>query len=95
MSRPVSPLILQKTESYNYEYEYNGQYASDYRSYKNQSKDWFSVANFSLGYSHRLGGFGSVRVEPYLKVPLGTIGINNMRVVSTGLNVGFTRKITK
>jgi hypothetical protein len=84
-----------KTENYNYEYEYNGQFASDYRSYKNQSKDWFSVANFSLGYSHRLGGFGSVRVEPYLKLPLGTIGINNMRVVSTGLNVGFTRKITK
>ena len=84
-----------KSESYHYEYEYNGQYGKSYSSFKNESRNWFSVANFSLGYSHQLGSFGSVRIEPYLKLPLKDIGINNMPVFSTGLNVGFTKRILK
>jgi hypothetical protein len=84
-----------KTESYEYEYQFNGQPGKSYSSYKNQTKDWFSVANFSLGYTHKLGSVGSVRVEPYIKLPIRDIGINNMPVISTGLNVGFTRQILK
>lgn len=84
-----------KTESYNYEYEQNGQEWKSYASYKNETKDWFSVANFSLGYMYQIGERSSLRVEPYLKLPIRDIGINNMPVVSTGLNVGFTKQILR
>jgi hypothetical protein len=84
-----------KTESYEYEYMYNGQPGKSFSSYKNQTKDWLSVANIGLGYAHKLGGIGTIRVEPYLKIPIRDIGINNMAVFSTGLNVGFTRQILK
>jgi len=84
-----------KTESYEYGYQFNGQPGKSYSSYKNQTKNWFSVANFSLGYTHKLGEIGSIRVEPYLKLPIKDIGVNNMTVVSTGLNIGFTRQILR
>ena len=84
-----------KTESYEYEYQFNGQPGKSFSSYKNQTKDWFSVASFSLGYTHKLGNIGSVRLEPYIKLPIRDIGFNNMSVISTGFNVGFTRHILK
>jgi hypothetical protein len=84
-----------KTESYEYGYQFNGQLGKSYSSYKNQTKDWLSVANFSLGYTHKLGEIGSIRVEPYLKLPIKDIGINNMPVVSMGFNIGFTRQILR
>ena len=82
-----------KDENYNYEYEQNGQLGTFYASYKNQTKNWLSIANFSLGYTHKLGGIGSIRVEPYVKLPIGQLGIGNMRVMSTGVNVGLTRPL--
>jgi hypothetical protein len=84
-----------KKESYNYNYEYNGQYGVSYSGFDNETKQWFSVASVSLGYSRRLGSVGSARIEPYLKLPLKNIGVNKMAVLSTGLNIGFTRGLLK
>lgn len=84
-----------KQESYQYAYEHNGQPGEFYASYKNEAKNWMSIANFSVGYSYQLGRLGALRVEPYLKLPLKELGIGNLPVMSTGLNVGFTRKLSK
>jgi hypothetical protein len=85
-----------KHENYDYEYVQNNQPGGhNYLAYTNVSKNWFSVLNMSLGYSHKLGGVGSVRVEPYLKVPLKNLGVGNMPIMSTGLNIGFTRSLTR
>lgn len=83
-----------KKESYEYEYEQNGQYGKNYATYTNESTNLFSVINFSIGYTHKLGSIGSLRIEPYWKLPLKDLGINNMPVMSAGINVGLTRKIT-
>jgi hypothetical protein len=83
-----------RSENYDYEYVQNNQPGGhNYLSYTNETKDWFSVANFSIGYSHKLGNNGNIRVEPYLKLPIKNIGTGNMPVMSTGLNIGFTKPL--
>lgn len=83
-----------RSENYDYEYKQNNQPAGrNYLSYKNETKNLFSVANVSVGYEHKLGAAGSLRVEPYLKLPIKNIGVGNMPIMSTGLNVGFIKKI--
>lgn len=82
------------SENYDYEYKQNNQPGGrNYISYKNETENWFSVVNFSAGYSHKLGKAGSFRVEPYLKLPIKNIGVGKMPMMSTGLNIGFTKTI--
>jgi hypothetical protein len=80
-----------KQENYEYEYEQNGQYSKSYASYSNQTKNMFSVINLSMGYTWSLGTIGDIRVEPYVKLPVKKLGFNNMPIMSTGINIGFTK----
>jgi hypothetical protein len=83
-----------RSENYDYEYTQNNQPAGhNYLNYTNQSKNWFSVVNLSVGYTHKFGATGSLRVEPYLKLPLKDLGVGNMPITSTGLNIGFIKTI--
>lgn len=83
-----------RSENYDYEYTQNNQPGGhNYISYKNASKNLFSVANVSIGYTHKIGSNGSIRVESYVKLPLSNIGVAKMPITSTGLNVGFIKKI--
>lgn len=85
-----------KLENYDYEYTQNNQPGGhNYLSYKKETKDWFGVVNFSLGYSHKLGANGHIRIEPYLKLPITNIGTANMPVMSTGLNIGITKPLRR
>jgi len=85
---------LMRSENYDYEYTQNNQPGGhNYLSYTKETKNWFSVANFSIGYTHKIGGAGSIRIEPYLKLPLTTLGTANMPIMSTGLNIGFTKPL--
>lgn len=83
-----------KSENYKYNYEYNGQSGYSFFSPQNASKNWLSVANFSFGYNYKIGDLTSLRIEPYFKVPVKNIGFCNMPVMSTGINIGITRKIS-
>ena len=85
---------LMRSENYDYEYTLNNQPGGhNYLNYKNETKNWFSIVNFSLGYTHKLGTDGSFRIEPYLKLPIKDLGVGNMPIMSTGLNIGFTKKL--
>jgi hypothetical protein len=85
---------IMRSENYDYEYLQNNQPGGhNYLSYKNETKNWFSVVNFSMGYSHNLGSLGELRLEPYLKLPIGKIGVGRMPIMSTGLNIGFTKTV--
>ena len=87
---------IMRSENYDYEYEQNGQPGGhNYLSYTNATKNWFSVVNLSIGYTHKLRDIGSIRIEPYLKLPLKNIGVGNMPVTSTGLNIGFTKPLRR
>jgi len=83
-----------RLENYDYEYLQNNQPGGhNYISYKNETKNWFSVVNFSIGYSQKLGDIGNIRIEPYLKLPVKNLGTGNMPIMSTGLNIGFTKPL--
>lgn len=81
-------------EWYKYDIENNGAYYDRAVGYNTATQNWFSVLNLGLGYEHKVGGIGNVRIEPYVKVPLaGGIGIGSLPVTSVGINIGITRNI--
>ena len=85
-----------KLENFDYEYTQNNQPGGhNYLSYKNETKDWFGVINVGLGYSHKLGANGNIRIEPYFKLPVTNIGTANMPIMSTGLNIGITKPLRR
>ena len=85
-----------RSENYDYEYLQNNQPGGhNYLSYTKETKNWFSVVNLSLGYTHKLGGNGSIRIEPYLKLPIQDLGVGNMPMMSTGVNIGFTKPLRR
>lgn len=85
---------LMKKERYAYDYYYgsNSSYGRHEKDFTNSTKNFFSNIGISAGYTHRLGNFADLRVEPYLKLPVSKMGIGNLPLFSTGLQVGLTRK---
>ncbi len=53
----------------------------------------FSIFNFSGGFEQRIGKVGNLRIEPYWRIPLSGLGHGNLSILSTGLNIGFTRRL--
>jgi hypothetical protein len=84
---------IMKSENYGYTYESYGSISERYVKYTNSSTNWFSAMNVAVGYERRIGAAGSLRVEPYLKVPLKGVGWGRLPITSTGLNIGFTRRL--
>ncbi|GGA99970.1 outer membrane beta-barrel protein [Puia dinghuensis] len=86
---------LMTREKYNYAAEnyttsrtWDGSY-----DWKKSSQYPFSVVNLSAGFEQRLGKVGNLRVEPYVRLPLGGIGTGSLPIMSTGVNVGITRRL--
>ena len=87
---------LMRSENYDYEYTQNNLPGGhNYLSYTNETRNWFSVVNLGVGYTHKFAGAGSLRIEPYLKLPLKNLGTANMPIMGTGLNIGFTKPLRR
>jgi hypothetical protein len=84
---------LMKREEYDYVYDYYGTQYKYYKQYDNASRNWMSILNISLGYEKKIGNAGSLRIEPYMKLPLKGVGIGEMPIGSKGILVGFTHPI--
>lgn len=86
VSAGVSSLIM-KEETYNYFYKYNasGPVMSRSHSTYNQNRHIFSQLNLSAGYQLPVGKRFTVIAEPYLKLPMGGVGIGKVRLNSTGI----------
>jgi hypothetical protein len=84
---------LMKKEAYDYTVDYYGVQSKYNKQYNNASRNWVSILNLSIGYEKKIGNAGSLRLEPYLKLPLKGVGIGNMPIGSKGVLIGFTRPI--
>jgi hypothetical protein len=86
---------LMKKENYSYLYYYtvSGTQAWRNKSYKNSSRNIFSIAQLSAGYSLRTGKSTSFRIEPYAKLPLSGVGFGRLNLLSTGLNIGIVKEL--
>ena len=82
---------LMKDEQYTYYANHSGDYYKATKTYSRSGNNLFSVASLSVGYQLQLNKHLSLRAEPYIKMPLGGIGIAKMPITSTGIAVGFTR----
>ena len=84
-----------KKEDYNYIYYYSstGISVARYKSYSNSSSQLFSVVQLSGGYTHKLGKFAVLRLEPYVKLPVKGVGIGKIPLLSTGFNVGIIKEL--
>jgi hypothetical protein len=82
-----------KEENYTYNYYYGTSGPVPHqKEYKSSSSDLFSAMSISGGYIHRLGNFADIRIEPYLKLPMYGMGIAELPFLSTGLQVGVTKR---
>jgi hypothetical protein len=82
-----------KKEDYEYTYERQTSSYGYYKTYRNATTNLVSVAYLSMGVQQKIGNTISLRVEPYLKMPLKGLGIGSLPITSAGLNVGFTKRI--
>jgi len=76
-----------------YSYEASGYYGSPWTNdstYFNSSKNLFSILQISGGYEFSIGKNTNIRIEPYVKIPLGGIGIGNMPISSMGIYFGIS-----
>jgi len=58
--------------------------------YKNATNNIFSVGNISGGYQFIFKNNSSLRIEPYLKIPLTGLGVGQMPFLSTGISAAYT-----
>lgn len=77
-------------EKNNYLTKMNGVQEWQVGLYDNLPCSWFSLATISAGYEFAPGKYSSIRVEPYIKLPLKKVGMGSMPVFSTGINVTVT-----
>jgi hypothetical protein len=82
---------IQTHEKNNYLVLMNGVQQSMISSYKNKSRSLAATFDISTGYEHKIGPLGSIRIEPYLQIPLKGMGVGSMPMISTGIRLGLTK----
>ncbi len=84
----VLSYVLTK-ESNNYLVEVNGNTQKLTGNYSNSEKYFTAALNISAGYQLKAKQT-TIRIEPYIQVPIKGIGVGSMPVMSTGIHVGVT-----
>ncbi|WP_276497075.1 hypothetical protein [Pontibacter litorisediminis] len=84
---------LMLREKYTYTYEHAGQppYSKSWEI-SNRNRHWFGVQNLSVGYTRRLSPAFVVGAEPFVKIPLSSIGAGQVKLTSAGIffTAGYT-----
>jgi hypothetical protein len=69
---------------------YSGQRLLAYKTYDDQQLNyWFKVADISFGFETDLGKGFSFQAEPFFKLPLTTMGVENLKLNSYGFLLSF------
>ncbi|WP_242929115.1 hypothetical protein [Pontibacter vulgaris] len=80
-------------EKYTYTYNHYGQDPySKTREVSNENRHWFGIQNLSVGYTRKLSPVLSIGAEPFIKIPLSSIGAGNVKLTSAGVffTAGYT-----
>lgn len=80
--------FITNKEDYVYHYNYSTSYQRKVASYKG-NVDWFSSADFSIGFEQRLFKPFYLQIEPYAKLPLSGIGEGRVKLYSLGVQLGL------
>ena len=81
VSSGISSYLMTK-ESYTYIYNWAPSKTSNWND---NSKYYWGVLNFSVGFDRQISKHFSLQVEPYLKTPLKSVGRGGINLYSSGL----------
>jgi opacity protein-like surface antigen len=88
----VSSYLMRK-EIYDYHYDAYGQAKTGTNTYNNSSKDWLSALHISGGVETNLSKKSSLRIEPYIRIPVKKMGYGDLPISSMGINFGIRRNL--
>ena len=89
-SAGISSYILTR-EKNDYQTSMNGVQQNMKGMYKHVSAGVASSFDISVGYEHTIRKAASIRIQPYLQIPLKGMGMGSMQVMSTGIHIAYTR----
>ena len=81
ISSGISSYLLTK-ESYTYIYNWTPSKTADWND---NTKYYWSVLNFSVGFDRQISKHFSLQIEPYLKTPLKSVGRGGVNLYSSGV----------
>jgi len=76
-------------EKYEYDQEIGGVYNKQFVEFYTVTTNLFATCNFSLGYQFNFKKLGSLRLQPYINLPLKGLGKSQQHIVSNGINIGW------
>lgn len=94
VSAGLSSYIINR-EDFEYEEEVYGVIQKSNVAFTKTTSNLFSTVNLSLGYQYRLGKIGSIRIEPYLNLPISGIGKGESPIISKGIYAGWVYDFRK
>lgn len=81
------------TREYNqYHTSANGSMQMMYGTYKNNRSYFASSLDLSIGYEQNLSKNKSIRLQPYIQIPVKGIGMGDLPVMSTGLRIALVKR---
>ncbi|MBA2498649.1 MAG: outer membrane beta-barrel protein [Chitinophagaceae bacterium] len=86
-----SSLIVDQ-ETNQYHTLLNGTEEMVYGIYKNNRAYFASSINLAIGYEQKLGTKNLIRIQPYIQLPVKGVGVGDLQVMNSGLQVGITRR---
>lgn len=87
VSTGISGLLMTK-ETYSYNYNKQGQAYQRRVDVSGRGKSLYTVTNLSIGYERKFNRT-SIQVEPYIKLPMSTIGYGNLNLGSLGTQISI------
>jgi hypothetical protein len=81
--------LLMRTEQYEYWYTSGSNTYSRSYGVRNENKHYFSVLSLSGGYQYNVNKRLSFIAEPYVRLPLGGVGLGSVRLHSAGLQLSL------
>ena len=85
ISTGLSSYFMTK-ENYSYLYYYNNQPVTRSSSYNSSDTHVLSIWDLSVGFNKPFSKSWGMQVEPYARIPLGGVGLGNIRLSSFGIN---------
>ncbi len=89
-SAGFSSYILTK-ESNRYHTSLNGTEGMMYATYKKNRGYFAASLDLAIGYEKNIGKKSSIRIQPYVQVPIKGIGVGSLKVMSPGVHIAITR----
>jgi hypothetical protein len=89
---------LMVNEKYTYTYQHPGSKPySKTKEIANENEHWLGVQNLAIGYTRMLSPAISVGAQPFVKLPLASIGAGNVKLTSAGIifTAGYTLQLKK